>query len=170
MKIKGHNLKYETVKELGKFAVLWNLFEKDFCGKSCNPQKIIKICDSGFVTIDRDVMQELAIVVAKRWAERYYIFDWSDYVKDSLYPDDSKQNDKTEIYKSKMQKFLEEPFPEIIDSEIYIGCLLVIERIRNNLMHGLKEIELLDDQLPLFRAVNAVLENIRNPMLQDTIN
>lgn len=42
MKIKGHNLKYETVKELGKFAVLWNLFEKDFCGKSCNPQKIKK--------------------------------------------------------------------------------------------------------------------------------
>lgn len=169
MKIKGHDLKCETVKELGKFAVLWNLFEKDFCKKSCNPQKIIKICDSGSVAIDREVMQELVSVLNPNLfgnsIDVLIIYDGY-----GLYPKDAKQSNTTVVYKAKMLKFLEEPFPESIDSGIYAGCLLVIERIRNNLMHGLKEIELLDYQLPLFRAVNAILENIRDPMLQDTIN
>ena len=40
------------------------------------------------------------------------------------------------------------------------GCLLVIFRIRNNLMHGLKCIEQLNDQLELFKAVNGVLESL----------
>lgn len=169
MKIKGHDLKCETVKELGKFAVLWNLFEKDFCEKSCNPRKIIKICDSGFVAIDREVMQKLVLELnPSRFGNSINVLIIYDGY--GLYPKDAKQDNKTVIYKAKMLKFLEEPFPENIDSGIYAGCLLVIERIRNNLMHGLKEIELLDYQLPLFCAVNAILENIRNPMLQDTIN
>lgn len=41
------------------------------------------------------------------------------------------------------------------------GCLLVIHRIRNNLMHGLKLLGQLDDQIELFRAANEVSESIR---------
>ena len=41
------------------------------------------------------------------------------------------------------------------------GCLLAIYRIRNNLMHGLKMVEQLNDQFELFQAVNDVLESIK---------
>lgn len=40
------------------------------------------------------------------------------------------------------------------------GCLLVLHRIRNNLMHGMKLLEGLDGQIELFRAATAVLESI----------
>ena len=47
------------------------------------------------------------------------------------------------------------------DSEdLRCGCLLVIHRLRNNLMHGLKLIEELNEQLTLFQAANEVLESI----------
>lgn len=45
--------------------------------------------------------------------------------------------------------------------DLNCGCLLVIYRIRNNLMHGLKMVEELNNQLKLFKAVNGVLESIR---------
>ena len=46
------------------------------------------------------------------------------------------------------------------EDDLRCGCLLVIYRIRNNLMHGLKCIEQLNDQLELFQTVNGVLESL----------
>lgn len=45
-------------------------------------------------------------------------------------------------------------------NELTRGCLLVLYRIRNNLMHGMKLLERLDGQIELFRAATAVLESI----------
>ena len=45
-------------------------------------------------------------------------------------------------------------------TDLNSGCLLVIYRIRNNLMHGLKMVEELNGQFELFQAVNGVLESI----------
>ena len=47
------------------------------------------------------------------------------------------------------------------NDELVCGCLLVIRRIRNNMMHGLKVIKELNDQIELFRSANEVLESIR---------
>lgn len=55
-----------------------------------------------------------------------------------------------------MKSFLEQN-----NGDVCCGCLLVIYRIRNNLMHGLKCIEELNDQFYLFEAVNDVLESIK---------
>ena len=46
------------------------------------------------------------------------------------------------------------------EGELTRGCLLVLHRIRNNLMHGMKLLEGLDGQIELFRAATAVLESI----------
>lgn len=40
------------------------------------------------------------------------------------------------------------------------GCLLIIYRIRNNLLHGLKIITELNEQITLFREINKFLEKI----------
>lgn len=55
-----------------------------------------------------------------------------------------------------MQNFMDQT-----GDDLNCGCLLVIYRIRNNLMHGLKMVEELNNQLKLFKAVNGVLESIR---------
>lgn len=41
-----------------------------------------------------------------------------------------------------------------------LGGIYLIERIQNNLCHGLKEISDINDQVPLFKSINNVLLNI----------
>ena len=41
-----------------------------------------------------------------------------------------------------------------------VGALLAIFRIRNNMFHGLKGYSELDEQIDLFKAMNAVLEEV----------
>ena len=77
----------------------------------------------------------------------------SDYVTTGMYPENS-WNLKEE-HLLLIEKFIEQQ-----GNDLSAGCLLVIFRIRSNLMHGLKDIDMLNDQLELFRAINGVLESI----------
>ena len=52
MKIKGCELKNETVLEIGRFAILWNCFERNCCNNNCNPSSIKKI--SGSIQLDME--------------------------------------------------------------------------------------------------------------------
>lgn len=40
MKIRDFELKNKTVLEIGKFAILWNWFEKEFCENNCNYSRL----------------------------------------------------------------------------------------------------------------------------------
>ena len=77
----------------------------------------------------------------------------SEYVETGLYPGNAHQSQEED--RLLMEKFMEQK-----EDDLRCGCLLVIYRIRNNLMHGLKCIEQLNDQLELFKAVNGVLESL----------
>lgn len=54
-----------------------------------------------------------------------------------------------------MRQFLEQT-----GDELTRGFLLVLHRIRNNLMHGMKLLEELDGQIELFCTATSVLESI----------
>ena len=70
-----------------------------------------------------------------------------------MYPGNARQNRPED--RMAMEQFMKQE-----GNDLRQGCLLVIFRIRNNLMHGLKCIEQLNDQLELFKAVNGVLESL----------
>lgn len=76
-----------------------------------------------------------------------------DYVATGLHPGAGNSTQSDMIC---MQNFMDQT-----GDDLNCGCLLVIYRIRNNLMHGLKMVEELNNQLKLFKAVNGVLESIR---------
>lgn len=149
MWIKNFELDDGTVMEVGKFAVLWNLFEKHFCQNKCNPKKLKEIAPE--VIIDECVMMNLskALNIRRSWFDMMI----SDYAKESLHPENANQSKDEDI--DYMIQFL-----EFNGDNILLGCLLVINRLRNNLMHGLKIAEQLDNQIDLFKATNAVLETI----------
>lgn len=149
MRIKDFELNDETVIELGRFAVLWNLFEKVHCGQDCTPKELTKIAPT--IEIDEEIMQTLAVVLNARriWFQMMV----SDYAIKSLHPDNARMSREEEIE-------LMEDFLKWKSDNRVLGCLLIINRIRNNLLHGLKIAEQLDDQIELFKAVNMVLENI----------
>lgn len=150
MKIKGCELKNETVLEIGRFAILWNCFERDCCNNNCNPSSIKKI--SGSIQLDMEKQENLANVLNERrsWFGQLE----SDYVENSLHPGNARNSSEYDM--AIMCRFLEQS-----GNNLACGCLLVIHRIRNNLMHGLKRLYQLDEQIELFRAANEVLESIR---------
>lgn len=151
MLVNGYNLQNKTVLEIGKFSILWNCFEHDWCSNNCNPDKIKSIVKS--IQFDREKQSQFAKVLNNRrnWFGQLEI----DYVRESLHPGSARASKEDDI--QIMRQFLEQ---EGDDFDLICGCLLVIYRIRNNLMHGLKLIEELDGQIELFRAANDVLESI----------
>ncbi len=149
MKIKGENLNNELVVEIGRFAILWNCFERFQCNNFCNPKEIKKIAP--FLHIDEKAQAKLAKVLNQRRSWFGQVIP--EYVETGLYPGNARQNQTED--RLLMEKFLEQS-----EKDLRLGCLLVIYRIRNNLMHGLKCIEQLNDQLELFQAVNGVLESL----------
>ena len=149
MEIKGEKLNDELVIEIGRFAILWNCFERFQCDNACNPKKIKTV--ASLISIDKNKQADLAAVLNKRCSWFGQVI--SEYVETGLYPGNARQNQETD--KRLMEKFMEQS-----DEDLRCGCLLVIYRIRNNLMHGLKCIEQLNEQLELFQAVNGVLESV----------
>ena len=154
MEIAGYNLKQKTVTEIGKFAILWNRFEHFTCNKRCSPSKIIHVGKS--ISIDETKVNNFREAVKNRM--ELCDEDTISYVTDGLYPDGAKKipNEETQqIIEQNMKQFIDNTKPNNIP-----GCLLVIYRIRNNMMHGLKDISELDEQFELFQAANGVLEEL----------
>ena len=150
MKIKNYNLDDELILEIGKFSVLWNCFERFQCSNSCSPNKIKNICTKISIKKDKEVV--LATVLNRR--RSFYNMIISEYVQQGLSPIGARQPQEDD--KRLMEEFLKQS-----GDDLTCGCLLTIYRIRNNLMHGLKQIEDLNTQLDLFKAVNEVLESVK---------
>lgn len=151
MKIKNYDLNNELILEIGRFSVLWNCFERSQCSNNCSPRQIKAVCQN--LCIDKDKINELAKVINTR--REIFNVSISDYVQDGLHPEAARSSNPKE--KELINIFLEQR-----EGDSTVGCLLAINRIRNNLMHGLKQIEDLNNQLDLFRAVNEVLESVKD--------
>lgn len=139
----GCNLQEETMLTIGKFAVLWNIFEREKCKNYCTASKIEKLT---FTTSDK--WQQLAEVLKQRQEQ----FDLTEgqYIARKL-----RQQGLNPERIEKIKKFLQSNGQEEV-----VGGLFAIYRIRNNMFHGLKEWQMLDSQVELFNAVNKVLESI----------
>lgn len=149
MLIKEYEIDDELVVELGKFAILWNSFERFQCSNRCSPTTIKSVAPT--IQIDYEKQAALAKVLNMRR-------DWfgqviPEYVETGLHPGNSRKS--SDIDNKLMCGFMAQK-----GDDLNAGCLLVIHRIRNNLMHGLKMVEQINDQLELFQAVNGVLESI----------
>ena len=150
MKIRGTEIRDEVVAEIGRFAILWNYFEKDFCMNCCNPRKIKEVKER--IAVEPEKIDVFLKVLSKR--RHHFGFNVSEYIRTGLYPGNARRTGSED--ESCMRDFMEEIRDNTLD-----GCLLIIYRIRNNLMHGLKLPKDLNDQLELFQSANEVLESIK---------
>ena len=152
MKIRDFELKNKTVLEIGKFAILCNWFEKEYCENNCNYSRLKDAFEN--VRIDSKKQKELA----DGFEVRKYMFMQvtEEYVDTGLYPDNARRTRTDAEERKVMEDFIDQK-----EGDTTLGCLMTIYRIRCNMMHGLKIVEQLDDQYELFKAVNGVLESIR---------
>ena len=148
IKILNENFSEEIVNEIGKFTILWCNFEKEYCNTRCSSDKIRNI--SMIYSVDECLLRNLSKKLQLRVSD---IEDISSYVKFNLIPLEADQ--PTEDDRLEMKKFVEYKGDNLLR-----GALLTIYRIRNNLLHGLKVISELNEQIELFKAMNLVLENL----------
>jgi hypothetical protein len=148
IKIKNHNLNQETVLEIGKFAILWSEFEKTQCNNNCSCEKIEEIARQYCAS---NAWQEFAKVLQSRI--KNYGETVSNYVDSNLNPENAYAMNNA--CKEKVEQFINSEGKESL-----VGGLSAIYRIRNNMLHGLKELRELDGQIELFKSMCKVLEEL----------
>jgi len=153
MKILKEELSVKIVKEIGKFTILWAEFEKVYCKFNCSSSQIWDLKDK--LIIKETKLLKYNQVLQGRL--NYFNEEMECYVEYNLIPRNARPPNNED--KKAMKDFIN--LDKLVKEYWSCGALLCIYRIRNNLLHGLKQICELDGQIELFRAMNSVLENIR---------
>lgn len=153
MNILGEELENKIVFEIGKFTILWEEFEKNYCSNNCNSKKILAF--SLTISVDNKILKDFSKELHGR--TEYFNEDIETYTNYNLIPQNA-HRPKSKYIKI-MRDFIN--LDELVNSDWICGALLCIYRIRNNLLHGLKELSELNGQMGLFKSMNKVLENIR---------
>ena len=143
-----------TVTIIGEFTILWQLFEKKYCGKFCRIGKLENIANSASKT-DHD--GALTQTIANF---RTGVTDWATPLKFDLNNVATKFRFETKALAQKATDFLsntEKDFAKQVH-----GALLVLYRLRNNLLHGEKEEYLFNNQADMFIRATGVLFALHN--------
>jgi len=129
------------------FSLMWNLFERDVCGREATPSRIEKAV-------------QLAFAEGKLTLEPFQ--EHLQYFRDRSQRDGMSIEQYLNALKMSNQnaRHLVEGVlsGSMVDPNNAIHALLLIaHRIRNNLFHGEKDVAMLHTQAHLFRAVNSLL-------------
>lgn len=82
MNIKGQELTNEIIMEIGRFAILWNCFEREIFNNNCSSEKIKNNYEN--ISISKEAQYKLANVLKKRSKEVGQFIP--DYVNNGLHP------------------------------------------------------------------------------------
>ncbi len=148
VRVHERNFRQGTVIAIGKFAILWNVFENTKCDYNCTPQKLVGLGNYIEVT---ETWRSFAIVLQQRM--QMFGVSMAEYIDRHLQIERGHrltQEDRQLIF----------DFIQSNGTRCMSGGLLTIYRIRNNMFHGLKEWLDLDNQINLFVSMNEVLEEI----------
>lgn len=151
--ISNFCLNQETLIEVGKFTILWNIFEDDKCCNNCNDNVILGMKD--FIkTLNKRFFKELAQELKNKAGS--ISMNVKEYVKIHMYAEWA--GSKITADNRRVHIPIVVDFISSEGEKEPIGALLAIYRVRNNLLHGIKCCSALDNQIELFKAMNAILE------------
>lgn len=151
MIIAKYDIQDEVIIEIGKFALLWNDFENRFLSNG-DYKKLPTECEKIIIRNQTSCEEFRCYLCSVR--EQCAIQDG--FYDDFLFPQKSNRKIK-DNEKEAIRAFLEMPLES--DKQLY-GCLLIIKRYRDNLMHGIKDINLLEEQKSAFEIINEILESL----------
>lgn len=141
--INEKDFEKEIVIEIGKFAILWNIFEKEKCKNDCNIDKLAQLVKEKETD---QFWKSLAKVLKERLGARDCNVD--DYINSHLSQGRGMK---------KLEKIYVKEFIDTDGERNLVGGLIAIYRIRNNMFHGLKDWTCLGGQLKLFEGINEFL-------------
>lgn len=129
------------------FSLMWNLFERDACGKEANPSNIEKSVQSAFAA------GKLNLMVFQEHLEYFQHRSQREGMTIDRYLDALKLTNPNA--RNLVRGALAGTLGDV--NNVVHALLLIAHRIRNNLFHGEKEVAYLHSQVDLFRAVNSLL-------------
>src|SRR6185312_6487657 len=144
----GHALRRESVDAVSNFSLMWNIFE----GTVCSNQAQISVFESRANEIAHRGSLPLAIEDGVGfWRQRY--------VAESAFNKRFEQlrfrpRDRREHVEAVLRSEKNDPESQLL------AAMIVIYRLRNNLFHGLKEINTLNDQVESLTIACRVLAAI----------
>lgn len=146
--ILNKNLDNKTIIEIGKFAILWNIFESQKMGNNCIEDKLKELSSKVITSAN---WKKFACELKKR--SEIVSLDTNEYVDSGLSLGKGIMKRNKQIVKD----FINSNGEGNLD-----GGLIAIYRIRNNMFHGLKDWTQLDEQIELFASINKIIEEILN--------
>jgi len=161
--INGHfqwdnHFKYDELKPVFGFCLLWNIFENEQCNKNANPTAILNCVDHAFINNAGSTFQRKRYTDCLGFFRRRYFSNGELSTEDennNKLLDDFFQNGKGQELRNIVRQAFARPSPEL---KIIIHALLLLTyRVRNNLFHGEKELYKLPRQVDLFNAINRFL-------------
>lgn len=137
----------DTFKPILHFSLIWNLFERDACGKEANPSNIEKAVQLAFAA------GKLSLAPFQEHLQYFSDRAQQDPMTTEGYLNALKMTSPNarHLVKGVLDGSLTDP------NNAVHALLLIAHRIRNNLFHGEKDVAMLQTQTHLFRAVNSLL-------------
>jgi len=147
---KKHGIHNDTILAIGQFSVLWCWFEHDVFDTHLIPKDLKAWAKIYFYKKASDP-QLKSLCESVRYSSKDYLGKIDEQlIRDRIYsPINQGKDDEHDA----IHAFFEDNF----SLDYFIGCLLYIHRIRNNLFHGLKGLHTLNCQKEIFDSINALL-------------
>ena len=145
MFVERYYCELETIQIIGEFSILWCRFEQVFFGAKAFPGKVEEYSDS---IVQSEENKQLYSSL-KQAATDYLLSIDEGTIRSRIYSEENKGNENRRMH---IYRFLND---ESLD---WVGCLLFIERIRDNLFHGLKDVYSLNHQKEMFIAICKLLD------------
>lgn len=170
----------EIIEELGKFSLLWAQFELEYCGNNCSDKLFLN---------DKEFEKFLQNVNNQEKKDKYTLsrekflglcnfkLDFKSLIE-NLIAELLKYLKKTrktitpefiheKLYSSNFTSYYSQVDNIICNNindnrELFLGGLLIIFRLRNNLFHGLKDCYSIDKQMEIFKSCNRFLDYLLN--------
>ena len=145
-----HAIHKDTVFTIGQFSILWCWFEQDLFDSNLTSSKLKNWAGNYFrANESNEHLKHLCVSVCEK--SKFYLGEVDDtLVRNRIY---STTNQGSSESRNTINAFLEGNF----STDYFIGCILYIGRIRNNLFHGLKGLHTLDEQKEMFNSINELL-------------
>ncbi|MDJ1506838.1 hypothetical protein [Xanthocytophaga agilis] len=161
---QGSILKNMKDKErILSFCLLWMSFEKYACNTEANFPALTQVVNDKLLTsstIDFTVFE----AQIKYFKNRYILADGNlDEIKlTSLYGTKAKKGNDLQIA---IEEFLKDTSNNVGIN--LLGLLCIVYRLRNNLLHGVKDPSNLTEQMENFKFSNQVLMNVLTSLKKD---
>lgn len=141
----GTNFSEDDLKNIKDFSLIWNVFEDNVCGNSFSIQKLEQ--DLANRNIDVNLFAHHLTYFKNRYTDNGTLTNRFQF----LY---FRPNDRQQLVESVLLGTDTDP------NNIILAIAIIVYRLRNNLFHGLKEMQYIDQQNRNFEIANSFLTTL----------